>query len=108
LQSKFFALLLAALVLNLGSLVYHRSYIPRPCPQVVPFDYGPCNLVLPRGGFPLSYVNDKQDISVQGALGPEDDWRLLLFLFNTMFYAAALLGMRALWQRFRRPNLQIK
>jgi hypothetical protein len=102
--AKSIALLLAALVLTLGSLAYHRSYIPRPCPQVVPFDYGPCNVVLPRGGFPLSYVYDKQDISVQGTLGPEDDFRLVPFLINILLYAGGMLAMRWLWQRRREPK----
>jgi hypothetical protein len=102
--AQFMAVLFGALVLTLGSLVYHRSYIPRPCPAVVPFDYGPCNVALPRGGFPLSYAYDKQDISVQGTLGPEDDWRLWPFLINMMFYAGALFGICRLWQWLRPPE----
>jgi hypothetical protein len=87
---KFMAVLSSALVLTLGSLGYQRSYVPHPCPAVIPNDYGLCDVVLPRGGYPLSYVYDLQDISVQGALGPEDDWRLSPFLLNVMFYVTLL------------------
>jgi hypothetical protein len=103
-HAKVMAVLFGAVVLTLGSLVVHRTYIPRPCPAVVPFDYGSCNVALPRGGFPLSYAYDKQDISVQGTLGPEDDWRLWPFLINMMFYAGALLGIYRLRQWSRPPE----
>jgi hypothetical protein len=106
--AKFSALLLASLVLTLGSLVYHRSYVPRPCPPTVPLDYGPCGLMVPRGRFPLSYVYDLQDISVQGTLGMADLRRLWPFLSTQCSVGLHLLGPRALWQRFRRLNLQIK
>jgi hypothetical protein len=64
-------------------------------------DHGLCNVVLPRGGFPLSYVYDKQEISVQGTLGPEVEWRPWPFLINMIVYVAVLLATRKLWRRFR-------
>jgi hypothetical protein len=106
--AKLIAVLAGAIVLTLGSLAYHRTYVPRPCPPVVPYDYGLCDVVLPRGGLPLSYVYDLQDISVQGTLGPEDVVHLMPFLGNMMFYMVILGALLRLRHRFRHPSLRSK
>jgi hypothetical protein len=69
----------------------------------VPYDFGPCNVVLPRGGFPLSYVYDVPDISVPNQFGLEDDWLLWPSLINMTFYVGLMVATRALWRQRNRP-----
>jgi hypothetical protein len=49
------------------------------------------NCFHPRlaGGFPYAFVVDSPGVSVENALGPEDEFRFLPFVINVWFYFVA-------------------
>jgi hypothetical protein len=52
-------------------------------------DYSNCYFPSISGGFPFAFVFDSPGISVQQALGPEDEFRWLPFIIDIWFYFIA-------------------
>jgi hypothetical protein len=52
----------------------------------------PCTHILLNAGYPLGYVFDNPSVSVRDKLMPiiEDEFRIIPFILDTIFYAVAL------------------
>lgn len=79
-------ILLLSLILTLFSCQYQRPSKER-FPAHDDCESLPCSTIkVLSGGFPLRYVYDSPSVSVRNSISIEDDWHLIFFIYDMVFY----------------------
>lgn len=61
----------------------------------------PCAVAVRQAGWPVTMVRDNPDLSAIGSFFIGDHWSLAGFALNLVFYAGALLLLRAGWRAWK-------
>lgn len=94
-----------SLGLAAGSVAVHRPermVVGNVCDATPVNPDGLCYDLLPRGGWPFSFLADSPSTSVRGVLGPEDTFDPTGFLLDAVIVGVVSLGAVTAVRRIRR------
>ncbi|MCH9807058.1 MAG: hypothetical protein K0U74_04940 [Alphaproteobacteria bacterium] len=97
--------LVIGFILAIATVAVERPYtgvVGNLCEKSTANPSGHCYDQLPAAGWPFRYIYDFGGISVQGVIGPEDDFYAGLFMADALIFAVAVFAILIVLDRGRR------